>query len=249
MPLFFLPSAKPDADNRFIIKGEDARHIALSLRMACGDSLTVSDGEGMHYHATLTHITPTEVTVTVKSAERAESEPPLKITLYQAIPKSDKLETIVQKAVELGATEVVPFLSEFCIKRPHEDKWERQKARLARIAEEAAKQCRRGVIPTIGELLDFREMLNAVRNADLPLFCYEGDNTKPLSACLPDKAPACAAIVVGCEGGFSESEANLARQSGVTLCGLGKRILRCETAPLYALSILSYKYELDRQTV
>ena len=174
----------------------------------------------------------------------SETEPPYRLTLYQAVPKGDKLDLIVQKAVELGVTEIVPFISAFCVKRPHEDKWQKQSARLARIAEEAAKQCKRGAIPTIAPLLDYEEMLAHAKKAELSLFCYEGEGTKPLPLCLPAERPQSVSVVIGSEGGFSEKEAEAARACGLCPCGLGNRILRCETAPLFALSALSFKYEI-----
>ena len=146
--------------------------------------------------------------------------------------------------IELGVTEIVPFVSSFCVKRPHEDKWQKQSARLARIAEEAAKQCKRGLIPTVAPLLDYEEMLARASAAELPLFCYEGEGTEPLPACLPPAPPHSVSVVIGSEGGFSEKEAEAARERGMRLCGLGKRILRCETAPLFALSALSFQYEI-----
>ena len=243
MPLFFLPGAVPQ-DNVLSITGEDARHIALSLRMATGDGITVSDGVGALYDCTLTNITPDSVKAAVLAVRTPDCEPPYALTLYQAVPKSDKLETIVQKATELGATRIVPFLSAFCVKRPHEDKWEKQSTRLARIAEEAAKQCKRAVIPEIGPLLDFGAMIEDARRAALPLFCYEGENTVPLPASLPDSRPHSIAVIVGCEGGFSTEEAARIMASGITAVGLGRRILRCETAPLFALASLEFRYEI-----
>ena len=244
MPLFFLPNTQPENDI-LTLRAEDSHHIALSLRMACGDSITVSDGCGTLYSCALEKITPDEVKARILSRSDAKTEPPYRLTLYQAMPKSDKLDMIVQKAVELGACEIVPFVSSFCVKRPHEDKWEKQSARLSRIAEEAAKQCKRGIIPTIAPLLDYHEMLARAQKEELALFCYEGEGTRPLPACLPQSAPRSIGVIIGSEGGFSEKEAEEARAHSLALCGLGKRILRCETASLFALASLSFHYEID----
>ena len=244
MPLFFLPNAQPD-DGILTLRQEDSHHIALSLRMACGDEITVSNGAGTLYRCTLEKITPDEVRARVYASDEAKTEPPYRLTLYQAVPKNDKLDMIVQKAVELGASEIVPFISAFCVKRPHEDKWQKQSARLARIAEEAAKQCKRGVIPTIAPLLDYEEMLARAREDELALFCYEGEGTRPLPACLSARAPRSISVIIGSEGGFSEKEASEALDAKLTLCGLGQRILRCETASLFALSALSFHYEIS----
>lgn len=243
MPRFFVADVKPDVP--LVITGEDARHIALSLRMASGDSLTVSDGRGTDYTCRLTKISPDCVMADVLASSPSLTEPPVRITLYQAFPKGDKLDTVVQKAVELGARRIVPFTSEFCIRRPHADKWEKQGSRLLRIAEEAAKQSGRSALPAIGSPLSFPEMLAEAKTADCALFCYEGKGTRPLPACLPSLAPKTVSVIVGSEGGFSSAEATAAREAGLIMTGLGHRILRCETAPLFVLSALSCRYELS----
>ena len=133
MPLFFLPNAEPEKDI-LTLRAEDSRHIALSLRMACGDEITVSNGLGTLFSCTLESITPEQVRARVLSTAKSEAEPPYRLTLYQAVPKSDKLELIIQKAVELGATEIVPFVSSFCVKRPHEDKWQKQSRAIAGVS-------------------------------------------------------------------------------------------------------------------
>ena len=244
MPRFFLTDAAPLADT-LTHSREDARHIALSLRMRVGDEITVSDGAGTDYRCRLTAITPEEVTAAVLSSAPAVTEPPLSIHLYMGYPKGDKLELIIEKAVELGAGAVTPFLSSRCIRRPAEEKASRQRERLLRIARAAAEQCGRGILPTVGEPLSFGEMLKAATAADLVLFCYEGEGTSPLPSVLTGrKTPCSVAVIVGSEGGFSPEEAESARAAGALPVGLGHRILRCETAPLMALSCLSYAFEL-----
>ncbi len=244
MPRFFV-SDLGEAEKTISIVGEDARHIALSLRMACGDFLTLSDGRGRDYSCRLTSITPDRVVAEVLSSAPSATESPVCITLYQAFPKGDKLDTIVQKAVELGASSIVPFSSQFCVRRPTEERSARQGARLSRIAEEAAKQTGRGVIPTLGAKLSFEDMLVSAARSELALFCYEAEGTRPLPACLPEKMPQTISVVIGSEGGFSLEEAKRAQDAGLTLCGLGSRILRCETASAYVLSALSFVYELS----
>jgi 16S rRNA (uracil1498-N3)-methyltransferase len=162
-----------------------------------------------------------------------------------AYPKSDKLELIIQKAVELGAARIVPFESSRCIKRPEAEKIEKQTARLARIAEEAAKQCGRARLPIVEEPISFKKMLDEAKSAELSLFCYEGKGTKSLKETLSaGAAPSAISVIVGSEGGFSPDEAEAAREAGLTPVNLGPRILRCETAPMYALSAISYQLEL-----
>ena len=244
MPRFFLTDASREAETLTLL-GEDARHIALSLRMRVGDEITVSDGAGTDYRCRLAAITPEEVTAEVLSSAPAVTEPPLSIHLYMGYPKGDKLELIIEKAVELGACSVTPFLSSRCIRRPTEEKASRQRERYSRIARAAAGQCGRGVLPTVGETLSFGEMLKAATASELALFCYEGEGTSPLpSVLLGRNTPRSVAVIVGSEGGFSPEEAAEAEAAGALPVGLGHRILRCETAPLMALSCLSYAFEL-----
>lgn len=248
MPRFFLTEGlAPDADT-LTLRGEDARHIALSLRMRVGEEITVSDGAGTDYRCRLAAITPEEVTAEVLSHGRAVTEPPLAIHLYMGYPKGDKLELVIEKAVELGACSVTPFLSSRCVRRPSGEKAERQRERYGRIARAAAGQCGRGILPTVGATLSFEGMLKAATSAELALFFYEGEGTAPLPAVLSGRElPRSVAVIIGSEGGFSPEEAEAARAAGAVPVGLGPRILRCETAPLMALSCLAYAFEL-RQT-
>ncbi len=244
MPRFFTPSDNI-ADDVITIKGDDAHHIARSLRMAEGDEITVCDMHGFEHTCRLTRIRDEECECLILSSKKGETEPPVRITLYMAYPKGDKLETVVQKAVELGASEIVPFESSRCIKRPKADKADKTTARLQRIAEEAAKQCGRSVLPVVSGAVDFKTAITSAATADLPLFCYEGDGTKPIKAILEANQNATTvSVMVGCEGGFSLDEASAAIAAGLIPTGLGKRILRCETAPSYALSCISYFFEL-----
>lgn len=244
MPRFFVPSGNIE-DNIIKITGDDARHIARSLRMAEGDEITVCDMHGAEHTCRLTKIRDEECVCEILSSRPGENEPPVHITLYMAYPKADKLETVVQKAVELGASRIVPFESERCIKRPSADKAEKNNARLQRIADEAAKQCGRSILPSVDMPIGFDEMLSRAASADVPIFCYEGDGAESLKQILSGARSGCSvSVVVGCEGGFSKKEAELARESGLHTANLGKRILRCETAPLFALAAIIYHFEL-----
>lgn len=246
MPRFFVKPENIDKESfSAVILGDDARHIARSLRMAEGDALTVCDGEGMEYYGTLLRIRDDECVLRYNEVSRTKTEPRAKITLLMAYPKGDKLETVIQKAVELGAYEIIPFTSSRCVKRPSEDKAEAKTKRLNKIAEEAAKQCGRGIIPRVSMPVSFDTALAIAKKSALPIFCYEGCGADSLKAIL-DKhdAPESISVTVGSEGGFSEAEAEAAKENGLILANLGPRILRCETAPDYALSALSYRYEL-----
>lgn len=243
MPRFFV-SKNSISDNVATITGKDAFHIARSLRMAVGDEIYVSDGESHEYLAKLSKIRDEECTADIISECESLSEPKMNITLYMAYPKGDKLEVVVQKAVELGATRIVPFESSRCIKRPKEDKVAKHGARLSKIAEEAAKQCGRTIVPEVAFPLSFKEMLKDLEGIDLKLICYEKESDLSLKALLYENTPKSIAVIVGCEGGFSPEEVGSAVEAGCHAVTLGKRILRCETAPSVALSMISYQYEL-----
>ena len=244
MPRFFVKKEKI-TDNIGKISGDDARHIARSLRMAVGDIITVSDGEGNEYQASLSKIRDEECLFEIQSVSQSDSESPVSITLYVAYPKGDKLETVIQKAVELGANAIVPFESSRCIKRPPKEKLEKLTARHSKIAEEAAKQCGRSRLPSVSSVISYEEMLSEAKKSSLILFCYENENGSTLKTALEKaEGPKDIAVIIGSEGGFSPEEANAAILAGAVSVSLGKRILRCETAPLYVLSALSYIFEL-----
>lgn len=245
MPRFFVT---PDAicDGNIVIAGDDARHIARSLRMAVGDGITVCDGSGAEYCCTLTRIRDEECIAEVQKITASRAEPPARITLYMAYPKGDKLETVVQKSVELGASAIVPFESERCIKRPAPEKAEKQTARLSRIAEEAAKQCGRAILPTVERPISLSVLLSRIPSHSLVLFCYEREEARTIRHTLEslEAAPADMAVIVGAEGGFSEREAEAITAAGAACVTLGPRILRCETAPDYALAVISCFFEM-----
>ena len=245
MPRFFVDKSQIN-DNTLFIEGDDARHIARSLRMAVGDEITVCDGEGNEYVSTLSRIRDERCDCDVIESRVSFAEPKTKITLFMAYPKSDKLETVIQKAVELGASEIVPFESSRCIKRPKADKATERTARLSRIAEEAAKQCGRAILPKVSLPLTYSQMIKRATESELAIFCYEGEGAMSLKKILDscEQAPASISVTVGSEGGFSEAEAKEAASAGMIIANLGPRILRCETAPDYCLSAISYRFEL-----
>ena len=243
MPRFFV-TKENISDSSVRIVGEDAFHIARSLRMAVGDSVDICDGDGLDYHCNLTRIRDDECECEIVSSEEGQSESPASITLFMAYPKGDKLETVIQKAVELGASRIVPFESSRCIKRPKAEKLDRQLERLNKIAREAAKQCGRSRLPEVCAPLSFEKMLKEAPLAEIPLFCYENEDGRSIKELIIGKRPASISVVVGSEGGFSPEEAKAALSAGLTPVTLGKRILRCETAPSAALAMIAYGMEL-----
>lgn len=246
MPRFFVRQDKV-SDNTVSISGEDAHHIARSLRMAVGDGITVCDMQGNEYTCRITSFDDDrEVVAEIMSVKHSESEPKIYIRLFQALPKGDKFETIIQKAVECGASQIIPFQSERCVVRIKNDAEGRKNERRQRISAEAAKQCGRSVIPEVSEVVGFEEAIRMACESELCLFCYEGDGTVPLGEILRgyEKLPESISIVIGSEGGFSHNEVQKAIQGGATLTGLGKRILRTETASGFVLACLICASEL-----
>lgn len=245
MPRFFV-SESQIRDGRITVTDDDALHISRSLRMATGDRAVFSDGQGQEFMCRLTAFTEDTVEAQILEVRKGRGESPLRIHLYQGYPKADKLETIIAKSVELGVTSVTPFLSEFCIKRPAGERKEKILARQHKIALEAAKQCGRSVLPSVFPTLSFTAALQEATAKGPVLFCYEGEGTVPLSQVLRTLPTDVTdiSVVVGSEGGFSPKEAEAAARAGCRMTGLGSRILRCETAPLFVLSCLSFAFEL-----
>ena len=238
MPRFFVPDLSGDV---LTLSGEDGRHAAKSLRCRVGEELELCDGRGAECLCAVAAVEGDTLTLRVVERRPSRGELPCRVSLYQALPKGDKLELIVQKAVELGAAEIVPVLTQRCVSRPDSRAVEKKRERLQKIALEAAKQSGRGVIPQVAPLLDFPAALAEMARAACPLFFYEGGG-EPLGKALSAR-PGSIALMVGPEGGFDPAEAQAARDAGLRVCTLGPRILRCETAPLYALSAIGYVYE------
>ena len=243
MPRFFLPSSCI-SDGFVSISGNDALHIARSLRMKRGEVITVCDAAQMtEFECELDSISPENIRARVLSSQKCVAEPPFKVRLYQAMPKGDKLDTIIQKAVETGVFEVIPFESERCIVKAEPAKFEKQTERRQRIALEAAKQCGRGIIPTVRQPISFDRALKEMAEGDIAFMCYEGGGTQALGELISSDG-ADIRFMIGPEGGFSEKEVEKAVQAGLGLAGLGKRILRTETASSFVLSCITYEREL-----
>lgn len=244
MPRFFVDSP-PDGDGIIEIAGDDARHIALSLRSPVGGSISVCCG-GVVYECELLSVRPERVSAHVVSSREDRSELPCAVSLFVANPKKDKLESVIQKATELGARRIVPFLSERCVSRPDPASGAHRRARWERIALEAAKQCGRGAVPEVADIVDMRSAVAEAAAADVALFVYEGEKQRSLKEAIAGRLErgVTVSVMTGPEGGFSPAEARAAESAGMIPCGLGERILRCETAPVYVLSAISYEAEL-----
>lgn len=226
------------------ITGEDAKHIAKVLRMKVGDELTVCDTKGRDYDCMIEEIGAGEVRLKVLSVAPSQSEPDVRVHLYQAMPKADKMETIIQKAVELGAASITPVMTRRCVSRPDAKSMDKKLVRYNRIALEAAKQCGRGVVPPVLPLLELPQALEQMQRTGCSILFYE-NATAPAKQVIAKARESGKeleiAVLIGAEGGFDEDEVALAREHGCHILSLGKRILRCETAPLAALTILMYE--------
>lgn len=228
MPRFFLDEAIGDT---VTITGGDARHIALSLRMQVGDALTLCNGRGTDYACRITALSPDSVTLSIMETTDSKSEPSVAVTLYQGLPKGDKLELIVQKAVELGVTRIVPVVTARSIAR-ESARDQKKTARLQKIANEAG-QSGRGILPTVEPPVSFAAA--AARMAgENTVVLYECGGA-PLRETVKD-APRALSLFVGPEGGIAPDEVETLVKNGARTATLGPRILRCETAPIAALA-------------
>ena len=249
MPRFFVRQEQIE-DGIVTVRGDDAHHISRALRMAAGEHITVCDMQKYEYECELTEFLPDCVRARVLEQRKCETEPPYHAHLYQALPKGDKLDSVIQKAVECGVHEITTFESERCVVRLKREGEEKKVERRQRIALEAAKQSGRGCVPTVHAGLSFADAIADAAKADIALFCYEGDGTESLAEVLKSKKAAASgalptvSIVVGSEGGFSLAEAEAARAAGLICVGLGRRILRTETAAAFVLACLVYELEL-----
>ena len=232
MPRFFSTDIH---DNHIRITGADAHHIGKALRMRVGEELTVCDQNGTDYIGVIESISPQEVILKIISSAPTVAEPSISITLYQGLPKSDKMDWIVQKSVELGVSRIVPVMTSRSISRTDSDKGDKKRDRWQKIAAEAAGQSGRGRIPEVSSPFTWKQMMQEIPH-DNALIFYEGGG-KPLTSLIaPDMTEL--AIIVGPEGGFSPEEVAALQEIGVVSATLGKRILRCETAPVAALAAI-----------
>ena len=221
-----------------IIRGRDAEHVRV-LRLRPGEDITICDGEGTDYKCRLVSADKDQAEAEVLEVVRCPAEPTVKVTLLCGLPKGDRVDYIIQKGVEAGACEIQFFNCERCVARPETP--EKKLERWQRIAEEAAKQSGRGIIPAVGWAGDFAQALDAAVKKELGLFMYETGEREALNTVLDaNKSAKTAAIMTGPEGGFAAFEAKLAKIAGLHLCSMGERILRCETAPVVAVSAVMY---------
>lgn len=241
---FFVP---PEAvsEEKIRITGDDVNHIKNVLRMKSGEAVVVSCGRGTDYYCEICEIEEKTVWLEVKEEKMAKTELPVSITLFQALPKSDKMEFVIQKAIELGAAEIVPVQTKRCIVKLDVKKEEKKLQRWRMIAESAAKQSGRAIVPEIHSVLSMKEALAYASGLETCLIPYElcEDMTGSIAAMQQAVKGKSIGIFIGPEGGFERSEVENAMTAGVVPISLGKRILRTETAGLAVLSVLMFWIE------
>ena len=244
---FFVTPENVNVDEKkIIITGSDVNHIKNVLRMKQGEELLISDGCGHDYMCEIEEfLDSNNVVAHIKEAEFSGTELPSKIFLFQGLPKSDKMELIIQKAVELGAFEIIPVATKRAIVKLDKKKEQSKLNRWNEISKSAAKQSRRSIIPKVNNVMSFKEAIEYAKTLDINLIPYENykDMSETKKVIDTIEKGQNIGIFIGPEGGFADEEVELAIQNNVKRISLGKRILRTETAGLMIISVLMYKLE------
>ena len=238
MTRFFVEPADLQPDF-LVLTGENAQH-AKVLRIKCGEEVLVCDGQGAEAICTVSDVSPGQVSLVVQKRLQSAAEAAVKVSVYMAFSKGDKLEHVIQKATELGAYEIIAFPSSRCVSRPDDKSLRNKLERWQKIAASAAEQSGRGVIPKVLTVASYDAAIKRAAQADMPILFYENEQATTLRMSLDSKPFATVALLTGPEGGLEPAEVEKASQAGLRVCTLGKRILRCETAPLCALSAVMY---------
>lgn len=241
----FFAEPSQIADGKVTIIGADVNHMKNVLRMKPGERVEISDGDGLRYICVLETFADECVYLRIEDVEADAAELSSKIYLFQGLPKSDKMELIIQKAVELGAFEVIPVVTKRAVVKLDEKKAAKKVQRWNAIAEGAAKQSGRSIVPAVHEVLSYSDALKYAQQMDVRLIPYEKTSGMEVTrqAVKTIQPGQSVAIFIGPEGGFEETEVEQAKAAGSLPISLGKRILRTETAGLAVLSVLMYHLE------
>lgn len=237
MVRFFVTPEELTA-HRVILVGENAQH-AKVLRLKAGEEVLLCDGQGKECLCNVEEVGAKSLTVSVLQRRESVTEAAVQVSVYVAFPKADKLEHVIQKATELGAYEIVAFPSARCIVKLDEKSLAKKVERWQKIAASAAEQSGRGRIPQVLTLPSYKAALERAAGADKALLFYENEHATTLKMALAGEYQS-VSLLTGPEGGLEESEVKQALDAGLQVCTLGSRILRCETAPLCALSAVMY---------
>jgi 16S rRNA (uracil1498-N3)-methyltransferase len=235
----FFVSPEDMIPNFITLTGENAAH-AKVLRLKAGEQVLVCDGAGNECVCTVDDSNPQQVSLIVDSRQAATSEAKVQASVYMAFSKGDKLEHVIQKATELGAYEIVAFPSSRCVSRPDDKSVAKKLERWQKIAASAAEQSGRGRIPQVIALNSYNAALERAAKADVAILFYENEKATTLRMALDEKSFTTISLLTGPEGGLEDREVEMAKDKGLQICTLGSRILRCETAPLCALSAVMY---------
>ena len=222
-----------------VLTGDNAAH-AKVLRLKNGEKVLVCDGQGNECVCTISDVSPGQISLVVEHRQESATEACVQVSVYMALPKADKLEHVIQKATELGAYEIVTFPSARCVSRPDEKSLKKKLERWQKIAASAAEQSGRGRIPEVIALSSYKDALTRASKSDKAILFYENERATTLRMSLESGEFDTISLLTGPEGGLEISEVDQAKNMGFDICTLGSRILRCETAPLCALSAVMY---------
>ena len=239
MTRFFVDAAQMQTDS-IILEGQNAAH-ARVLRLKVGEQVLVCDGQGNECRCSVCAAANDALKLEVLERGISASEPRVKVSVYMALPKADKLEHVIQKATELGAAEIVTFPTARCVSRPDEKSLGKKLERWQKIAASAAEQSGRGRIPQVIVLPSYAAALERAAQAEKAIIFYENERATTLHQALTCSDYSTISLMSGPEGGLEETEIQQAQDAGLQVCTLGSRILRCETAPLCALSAVMYQ--------
>ncbi|MBR5023205.1 MAG: 16S rRNA (uracil(1498)-N(3))-methyltransferase [Oscillospiraceae bacterium] len=238
MTRFFVTPEQMQGDF-LVLTGENAAH-AKVLRLKAGEQVLICDGSGNECLCTISDVSTNQLSLVVNNRLESATEPKVKASIYMAFSKGDKLEHVIQKATELGAYEIVAFPSSRCVSRPDEKSLAKKLERWQKIAASAAEQSGRGYIPKVLTVESYIAALQRAAVADKAILFYENERATTLKMALEENSFSSVSLLTGPEGGLEPKEVEMAKDAGLHICTLGSRILRCETAPLCALSAVMY---------
>ena len=244
MSRFFVKS-NMICGSEITLSEEDSAHLARVLRADIGDMITVCDDIGTEYEAEIFYISKKEVKAKITDYKKSATEAKVEVTIFQGLPKGSKMELIIQKCVEIGVCRIVPMATVRAVVKINDEKSAGKVKRWNKIAEEAAKQSGRGIIPVVEAPLSFKEAAGKASEFDMAIIAYEQHDKADIKTYLRSKTPKKIAVYIGPEGGFDEEEIKIAEDSGIYAVSLGKRILRTETAPIALLSVIMYEYDWE----
>ncbi|MCT4594602.1 MAG: 16S rRNA (uracil(1498)-N(3))-methyltransferase [Anaeromicrobium sp.] len=244
MHRFFVEKHNIDREKKSVLinEGEDVKHISKVLRLDIGEKIEICDGHNKEYICEIEYMSKKDIRVSIIGEKESNREADVIIDLYQGLPKATKMDTIIQKCTELGINKIIPILTKRCVAQIKDKKSEEKKLeRWEKIALSAAKQCKRGKIPTIGKLHRLNEAIDKLKEYDIAVVAYEDEETHGLKNLLRNSKYEKIAIIIGPEGGFEKEEIDIIKNNHGKSITLGPRILRTETAGFTALSIIMYE--------